>query len=210
MVDVISFTNDTESIRFRPQLTGILIYSLRTENYKEGRPRNLGRGVSKPKKNTVASLLAQSRAVGLKPMLSTQQLLSQGADLVSYNLLILVPPVQSRSDLELICDIPILQEKIRQAIADANLAMDVSTDSESVADASGLSDSDSEEQQVNLNELRAPLDKGWKRETVIRGLTKNGQIRGDVYYYAPGTQTRLKHIGQIQTVNVHHPFGNSN
>lgn len=52
-------------------------------HYKEGRPRNLGRGVSKPKKNTVASLLAQSRAVGLKPMLNTQQLLSQGADLVS-------------------------------------------------------------------------------------------------------------------------------
>lgn len=38
--------------------------------YKEGRPRNLGRGVSKPKKNTVASLLAQSRAVGIKPMLN--------------------------------------------------------------------------------------------------------------------------------------------
>lgn len=52
-------------------------------HYKEGRPRNLGRGVSKPKKNTVASLLAQSRAVGIKPMLSTQQLLSQGGDLVS-------------------------------------------------------------------------------------------------------------------------------
>lgn len=44
----------------------------------------MGRGVSKPKKNTVASLLAQSRAVGLKPMLATQQLLSQGADFVSY------------------------------------------------------------------------------------------------------------------------------
>lgn len=51
--------------------------------FKEGRPRNLGRGVSKPKKNTVASLLAQSRAVGMKPMLSTQQLLQQGADIVS-------------------------------------------------------------------------------------------------------------------------------
>lgn len=99
-----------------------------------------------------------------------------------------------------------MQEKIRQAIADANLAMDVSTDSESVADASGLSDSDGEEQQVNLNELRAPLDKGWKRETIIRGLTKNGQIRGDVYYYAPGTQTRLKHIGQIQTVSQRSNF----
>lgn len=44
--------------------------------YKEGRPRNLGRGVSKPKKNTVASLLAQSRAVGIKPMLNAQQMLN--------------------------------------------------------------------------------------------------------------------------------------
>lgn len=93
------------------------------------------------------------------------------------------------------------QEKIRQAIAEANLAMDVSTDSESVADASdALSDSDSEE-QVNMSDLRAPLDKGWRRETVIRGLTKNGQIRGDVYYYAPGSQSKLKHIGQVQTVS---------
>lgn len=105
-------------------------------------------------------------------MLSTQQLLSQGADL----------------------------DKIRQAIAEANLAMDASTDSESLADASGLSDSDSEELQLNLNELRGPLDKGWKRETIIRGLTKNGQIRGDVCYYAPGSQIKLKHIGQVQTV----------
>lgn len=142
-------------------------------HFKEGRPRNLGRGVSKPKKNTVASLLAQSRAVGLKPMLATQQLLSQGADL----------------------------DKIRQAIAEASLAMEVSTDSESLADASGLSDSDNEE-QLNLNDLRAPLEKGWKRETIIRGLTKNSQIRGDISYYAPGSQTKLKHIGSIQTVTI--------
>lgn len=53
-------------------------------NYKEGRPRNLGRGVSKPKKNTVASLLAQSRAVGLKPMLVAAQ--QKGADLVSQSI----------------------------------------------------------------------------------------------------------------------------
>lgn len=38
-----------------------------TPLHKDGRPRNLGRGVSKPKKNTVASLLAQSRALGIKP-----------------------------------------------------------------------------------------------------------------------------------------------
>ncbi|KAI8441459.1 hypothetical protein MSG28_015059 [Choristoneura fumiferana] len=42
----------------------------------QGRPRNLGRGVSKPKKNTVASLLAQSRALGLRPALA-QQLLGE-------------------------------------------------------------------------------------------------------------------------------------
>lgn len=35
--------------------------------HHKDRPRNLGRGVSKPKKNTVASLLAQSRALGIKP-----------------------------------------------------------------------------------------------------------------------------------------------
>lgn len=78
--------------------------------------------------------------------------------------------------------------------------MDVSTDSESVADTSGLSDSDTEEPLANLSDLRIPLDKGWKRETIIRGLTKNGQIRGDVFYYAPGNTTKLKHIGQVQTV----------
>lgn len=38
-----------------------------SSSHKDGRPRNLGRGVSKPKKNTVASLLAQSRALGIKP-----------------------------------------------------------------------------------------------------------------------------------------------
>lgn len=37
---------------------------------EENRPRNLGRGISKPKKNTVASLLAQSRAYGHKPNMS--------------------------------------------------------------------------------------------------------------------------------------------
>lgn len=48
------------------------IPSIPSMNHKDGRPRNLGRGVSKPKKNTVASLLAQSRALGkCKSNLST-------------------------------------------------------------------------------------------------------------------------------------------
>lgn len=66
-----------------PSASGTSSSGSGSSTYKEGRPRNLGRGVSKPKKNTVASLLAQSRAVGLKPMLATQQLLQQGADIVS-------------------------------------------------------------------------------------------------------------------------------
>lgn len=36
------------------------------------------------------------------------------------------------------------------------------------------------------------MDQGWKRETVIRGLTKTGGIRGDVYYTPPDTNNKLK------------------
>ncbi|XP_075169426.1 bromodomain adjacent to zinc finger domain 2B toutatis isoform X2 [Haematobia irritans] len=144
--------------------------SQQSSSFKEGRPRNLGRGVSKPKKNTVASLLAQSRAVGIKPMLATQQLLQQGADI----------------------------EKIRQALSEANAQMEVSTDSESVAAESGLSESETEEPNLlNVTELRIPIDLGWKRETVIRGLTKAGQIKGEVTYYAPGSNVPLKSMGQV-------------
>lgn len=155
----------------------------------------MGRGVSKPKKNTVASLLAQSRAVGIKPtasMLAAAQ--QKGANLVRNSLFQLRRSNENSDFASLV-----FQDKIRQAIADANLSMDVSTDSESVADTSGMSDSDGEE-QVNVNEIRSPIEKGWKRETIIRGLTKNGQIRGDVYYFAPGSQTRLKNISQVETV----------
>ncbi|XP_039147377.1 bromodomain adjacent to zinc finger domain protein 2B isoform X4 [Drosophila simulans] len=149
-----------------------------SSSYKEGRPRNLGRGVSKPKKNTVASLLAQSRAVGLKPMLATQQLLQQGADI----------------------------EKIRLALSEANAHMETSTDSESVAAESGLSESESEDANIlNVAELRVPLELGWKRETVIRGLTKQGQIRGEVTYYAPGSTTPLKSNGQVFAILEQQP-----
>lgn len=60
----------------------LFLFMANAAQFKEGRPRNLGRGVSKPKKNTVASLLAQSRAVGSKP-LTAQQLLTQDAEIVS-------------------------------------------------------------------------------------------------------------------------------
>ncbi|XP_055539532.1 uncharacterized protein LOC129726625 isoform X4 [Wyeomyia smithii] len=145
--------------------------ALTGSQFKEGRPRNLGRGVSKPKKNTVASLLAQSRAVGSKP-LTAQQLLTQEAEI----------------------------EKLRQAMIEASQSMDstsnTNTDSESVAE-SGMSESEGEE-QINVKELRVPLEKGWRRETVIRGLTKNGQIKGEVFYYPPQSLNKMKGMQQVQ------------
>lgn len=141
-----------------------------TGQYKEGRPRNLGRGVSKPKKNTVASLLAQSRAVGVKP----QQLLNANCDF----------------------------EKIRQALMDSNLQnsdVQSNTDSESYNDTSGVSESEGENENTNIEDLKVPLADGWKRETIIRGLTKSGHLKGDVYYCSPYNPTvKLKTMNQIK------------
>lgn len=76
--------------------------------------------------------------------------------------------------------------------------MDVSTDSESLAAESGLSESESEDSQIySISDLRIPIELGWRRETVIRGLTKTGQIRGEVFYYAPGNTSKFKSINQI-------------
>lgn len=118
---------------------------------REGRPRNLGRGVSKPKKNTVASLLAQSRALGLKPALAHQLL--------------------AESDLE----------KLKVLLGET-----ASTDSECPSD-SCPSDSDASDtsRRTNDAQLRLPLALGWKRVTVIKGLSRNCSIRGDVTYAPP-------------------------
>ena len=34
-------------------------------------------------------------------------------------------------------------------------------------------------------DLQVPLERGWKRETVIKGLGKTGVIKGEVSYYSP-------------------------
>lgn len=128
----------------------------------------MGRGVSKPKKNTVASLLAQSRAVGVKP----QQLLSTNSDF----------------------------EKIRQALLDhQNSDVQSNTDSESYNDTSGVSESEGESENSNVEGLKLPLLEGWKRETIIRGLTKSGHLKGDVYYYSPyNANIKLKTMNQLK------------
>lgn len=150
--DLLSSVNNLSNLQ---NLTaGIGLFASNDNKQKDGRPRNLGRGVSKPKKNTVASLLAQSRAVGIKP----QQLLNSNCDL----------------------------EKVRQAILDQqNSDVLSNTDSESVNDTSGISESDGESDNYNIDDLKLPLSDGWKRETIIKGLTKMGNLKGDVYYYSP-------------------------
>lgn len=84
-------------------------------------------------------------------------------------------------------------------LAEASQQVEMSTDSESVAAESGMSESESEAEPANLQELRAPLDRGWRRETIIKGLTKNGQLRGEVYYLAPNnSQTKIKNFTQLE------------
>ncbi|CAH2084096.1 unnamed protein product [Euphydryas editha] len=124
--------------------------SVSTWPTREGRPRNLGRGVSKPKKNTVASLLAQSRALGLRPALA-QHLLAE-------------------TDLD----------KLRALLCEG-----ASTDSECPSD-SNPSDSDhSDGGRRHDAQLRLPLALGWKRTTLIKGLSRSCQLKGDVSYSPP-------------------------
>ncbi|XP_053621156.1 bromodomain adjacent to zinc finger domain protein 2B isoform X12 [Plodia interpunctella] len=130
---------------------------------REGRPRNLGRGVSKPKKNTVASLLAQSRALGLRPALA-QQLLGE-------------------------CDL----EKLKALLGES-----ASTDSECPSDSPSDSDTGSEPRRSNDSQLRLPLARGWKRVTVIKGLSRNCSIRGDVTYTPPEQSSpNLKNMQEV-------------
>lgn len=44
------------------------------------------------------------------------------------------------------------------------------------------------------------LHAGWKRETIIRGLTKTGGIKGDVTYAAPDSANKFKQMSDITQV----------
>ncbi|XP_049882484.1 bromodomain adjacent to zinc finger domain protein 2B-like isoform X4 [Pectinophora gossypiella] len=142
---------------------------------REARPRNLGRGVSKPKKNTVASLLAQSRALGLRPALA-QQLLAE-------------------TDLE----------KLKALLGET-----ASTDSECPSD-SCPSDSDASDpgRRPNDAQLRLPLALGWKRVTVIKGLSRSCSIKGDVTYTPPEphAHVKIKSAQELHAFGEAHPLG---
>ncbi|XP_067003297.2 bromodomain adjacent to zinc finger domain protein 2B isoform X3 [Anabrus simplex] len=249
---------------------------------QDGRPRNLGRGVSKPKKNTVASLLAQSRALGIKPSPSLEVAINhQQVSLGKSNMGSLLAGCAERDDNEADQDAdPDLDHegdhefkesgdvamgssedcdgahsplattisnpaiapsivpgsgisedsksdsnkhkrhlvssrsddnnkvKIRavEGLSEDSSAPDVSSDSGSASE--GFP-SDSEEDgegseagkqegdestgpaakrrkiEVDERELRIPLEHGWRRETLISGVSRNGIVRGEVTYFSP-------------------------
>ncbi|OXU30225.1 hypothetical protein TSAR_013142 [Trichomalopsis sarcophagae] len=166
--------------------------------HHKDRPRNLGRGVSKPKKNTVASLLAQSRALGIKPTpaLDPNVPLSHQVSLLRSNILAaqLHASTLSHHDDK---HQRSLQEKMKNKFMEASgeeSNMDVTSESGSNTDV--LSDTDDDnadgtpsakKRKMNHSDkdLQLPLERGWKRETVIKGLGKTGIIKGDVSYYSP-------------------------
>lgn len=62
-----------------------------------------------------------------------------------------------------------------------------------------MSESEGENDNANIEELKLPLAEGWKRETIIRGLTKSGHLKGDVHYYSPyNSSTKLSTMSQIK------------
>ncbi|XP_020286645.1 bromodomain adjacent to zinc finger domain protein 2B-like [Pseudomyrmex gracilis] len=175
-------------------------------HHKDGRPRNLGRGVSKPKKNTVASLLAQSRALGIKPTpgLDPNVPLSHQMSLLRSNILAaqLHASATGQNDDK---NQRSLQEKMKNKLLEASgeeSNMDVTSESGSNTDVVTDTDDDNAEGTPSAKrrklssglrpserDLQMPLERGWKRETVIKGLGKTGVIKGDVSYYSPCGKT---------------------
>ncbi|XP_068975340.1 bromodomain adjacent to zinc finger domain protein 2B-like isoform X2 [Bombus flavifrons] len=176
--------------------------SASTTHHKDGRPRNLGRGVSKPKKNTVASLLAQSRALGIKPTptLDPSVPLSHQVSLLRTNILAaqLHATATGQTDDK---NQRSLQEKMKNKVLEVSgeeSNMDVTSESGSNTDvvtdtdddnADGVSSAKRRKVKPSERDLQVPLERGWKRETVIKGLGKSGVIKGDVSYYSPCGKT---------------------
>ena len=55
--------------------------------------------------------------------------------------------------------------------------------------------------EVNETLVRIPLNRGWKRVTIVRAITRTG-VRGDVSYYAPCGR-KLRSFQEIDRVKSH-------
>ena len=55
--------------------------------------------------------------------------------------------------------------------------------------------------EVDERELRIPLEHGWRRETVINGVSRTGVVKGEVTYYSPCGR-RFKQYPDVVRVSV--------
>jgi len=193
------------------------IESSRKQNDSRSASKNLGRGnvTTKPKKNTVASLLAQTRGVPTNERLSDNSLANSHPELT-------IEPIYRSTTAEsrVGADSEFDQSHNGRRVStyiDSEGRLQVKNSSES-PETRNLSERDSEEGQgsdseadfhedgisqlsskdpsntsstkgkryyaTELDDLQAPMNNGWRRETTIREYTKSG-IRGEVVYVAP-------------------------
>lgn len=55
--------------------------------------------------------------------------------------------------------------------------------------------------EVDERELRIPLEHGWRRETIINGVSRTGVVKGEVTYYSPCGR-RFKQYPDVVRVSV--------
>jgi hypothetical protein len=55
--------------------------------------------------------------------------------------------------------------------------------------------------EVDERELRIPLEHGWRRETVINGVSCTGVVKGEVTYYSPCGR-RFKQYPDVVRVSI--------
>merc|ERR1719233_412303 len=179
------------------------VESARKQNDGKGASKNLGRGnvTTKPKKNTVASLLAQTRGVSSGDQLSDSSLANSHPELT-------IEPIYRSADSAKVAADPEFDQSHNgrrlSTYVDSEGRLQIKNTSES-PEIRNLSERDSEEglgsdseadfhedgstkgkryYATELDDLQAPMNNGWRRETAIREYTKSG-IRGEVVYVAP-------------------------
>merc|ERR1712106_991775 len=176
----------------------------RKQNESKGASKNLGRGnvTTKPKKNTVASLLAQTRGVPSNDRLSDTSLASSHPELT-------IEPIYRSATAESSAGADhefdqshngrrmstYVDSEGRLQIKNASESPEIRNSSERDSEEGQGSDSEADFHEdgstkgkryyaTELDDLQAPMNNGWRRETAIREYTKSG-IRGEVVYVAP-------------------------
>lgn len=54
-----------------------------------------------------------------------------------------------------------------------------------------------EDKPVDMLKLMVPFEYGWRRETRLRGINKNGRMIGEVFYYTPNDK-RMRSFNEVK------------